>query len=798
MKGVKNVYGLLIALAIATCLVVVAMPSVAPVWAAFHADHTGPYEDMKMWRPEGGGETEGNWPNELVANDQYRVMANFYNTEIPWPATQTMRAYTDWTTFDVIEFSGDSYNPGNGQWIDPRHWPSSFPAIYKGCHWTQCTNGSGFNEGGPLPMRVWDFASMQSYWEISVISEAATSGVWNAAYDIWLDIGSRPYEWRNQWDSKDGPYDNLPEAGGIVTQPFGTEIMIWTNYKGYRTTIVPAGGIDDDNNPATLNVPNGVVNIGGEDWDLWIGKGTNDQNATIQWNMVSFIRSVPSTVFNFDTKAFVDYILTMNNCAIAYDATGHPTNVDQSVNSGIAPCAAPHWWIASVQAGFEIWADGVGLTSESFSVRPMPVSMLSVSGRTTEDGTTRPIFFWLDHFQVYKTNVVCAVEPTVTYEVTGDAWDKVNNVPLPGTNTVTGDMDVVYVNGTTYDFYAVVEPMWDAGIHGNANVVVTVDCNGTITQDTTPMFVDPSGAVRTVEGTPISGATVTLYRSETQNGTYVVAASGYLSTTNKTNPDLTDESGSFGWDVLPGYYKVRAEAAGCYAPGNPSQAYVETGALPVPPPVFNLDLRMECPDPNDDDPTLPVAITVINDWGTGYCVNATVTNNTSAAVDWAAKFPVDGTIYDAWNFTYVPTTGGVIARGVDWNRTLQPGESTHDVGFCANRNGGSSPICQVSYKIRNQWNVGFTADLTIKNISAAPVNGWTLGWTFPNGQNVYEAWNSSIVMSGPPNASVKNAAWNASIAPGQTVGLGFNGHHFGANGVPSNFTLNGQPCTLVP
>jgi hypothetical protein len=57
---------------------------------------------------------------------------------------------------------------------------------------------------------------------------------------------------------------------------------------------------------------------------------------------------------------------------------------------------------------------------------------------------------------------------------------------------------------------------------------------------------------------------------------------------------LTDAEGHFGWDVIAGFYKVRAEKAGCVAPNNPDQPYVESEILVVPPPVTDLDLRLDC------------------------------------------------------------------------------------------------------------------------------------------------------------------------------------------------------------
>jgi hypothetical protein len=57
---------------------------------------------------------------------------------------------------------------------------------------------------------------------------------------------------------------------------------------------------------------------------------------------------------------------------------------------------------------------------------------------------------------------------------------------------------------------------------------------------------------------------------------------------NRRNPDVTDASGHFGWDVVPGYYKVQAEKAGC-------KGAAESRVLVIPPPVLDLDLRIDCP-----------------------------------------------------------------------------------------------------------------------------------------------------------------------------------------------------------
>ena len=85
------------------------------------------------------------------------------------------------------------------------------------------------------------------------------------------------------------------------------------------------------------------------------------------------------------------------------------------------------------------------------------------------------------------------------------------------------------------------------------------------------------------------------------------------------------------------------------------------------------------------DVTLPANVVVNNDWGSGYCAIVTVTNNTGESADWNTAFQAGGTIYNFWNVIWSQAGNQVTAEGLDWNNILQPGESTHDIGFCANR-----------------------------------------------------------------------------------------------------------------
>jgi hypothetical protein len=134
--------------------------------------------------------------------------------------------------------------------------------------------------------------------------------------------------------------------------------------------------------------------------------------------------------------------------------------------------------------------------------------------------------------------------------------------------------------------------------HGNHPFVIKRFCpdpndNLDVTVD---VYIDPSGYVKTTTGIPIVGATVILYRSESPGGPFVQVPDGsaIMSPSNRDNPDLTNATGHFGWDVIAGYYKVQASHPECHKPGDAGTLFVETGVLTIPPPVFDLDLRLQC------------------------------------------------------------------------------------------------------------------------------------------------------------------------------------------------------------
>ncbi|NUR04848.1 MAG: xyloglucanase [Streptomyces sp.] len=139
---------------------------------------------------------------------------------------------------------------------------------------------------------------------------------------------------------------------------------------------------------------------------------------------------------------------------------------------------------------------------------------------------------------------------------------------------------------------------------------------------------------------------------------------------------------------------------------------------------------------------------------------------------------------------YVSTNG----RGVIYGDTSDTGGGGDNGG-----GGGTGPTpngaCTVTYKITNQWSGGFQADVQLTNTGSSAWSGWSLGWTFADGQKITQLWNADDTQSGAA-VTVKNLSWNGAVAAGSSVGFGFTGSWSGANTKPVSFKLGDQTCTV--
>jgi hypothetical protein len=135
---------------------------------------------------------------------------------------------------------------------------------------------------------------------------------------------------------------------------------------------------------------------------------------------------------------------------------------------------------------------------------------------------------------------------------------------------------------------------------------------------------------------------------------------------------------------------------------------------------------------------------------------------------------------------YVSTNGrGVVYGDSSDGGTTDPGPGPEPAG-----------ACKVTYKVTGQWSGGFQAEVQLTNTGTGAWNGWSLGWSFADGQKLTQAWNAEAAQSGTA-VTARNVGWNGTVAAGASVSFGFTANASGTNTRPTAFRLGDQSCTVA-
>jgi len=162
--------------------------------------------------------------------------------------------------------------------------PAAYPSVYAGCHYANCSSGSG------LPLRVSDsrFGTVSTSVSMSYPNNGS---VYDASYDIWFDPTART----------DG-------------QNTGAELMVWLNHTG---SVQPAGSRV------------GTVSIGGANWDVWYGN--------YGWNVVSYVRQGAVSSISFTVASFYQNMVSRGYAQNSWYLTSVQAGFEPWVNgTGLA------------------------------------------------------------------------------------------------------------------------------------------------------------------------------------------------------------------------------------------------------------------------------------------------------------------------------------------------------------------------------------------------------------------------------------------------------------------------------
>jgi endoglucanase len=177
---------------------------------------------------------------------------------------------------------------------------------------------------------------------------------------------------------------------------------------------------------------------------------------------------------------------------------------------------------------------------------------------------------------------------------------------------------------------------------------------------------------------------------------------------------------------------------------------------------------------------------------------ATATTSSSVSLSWTASTDDVGvTGYDVFRGgTLVGTTAGptytdtglspstaytYTVKAYDAAGNLSPASAALTV---ATQGTGTSSGCTAAYSVTNQWNNGFTATVTVTNTGTAATHSWQVAWTWPNGQQVTNAWNATETHSGQ-NETFTAVSSDAAVAAAGTTSFGFQASYSGSNPAPT-------------
>lgn len=90
--------------------------------------------------------------------------------------------------------------------------------------------------------------------------------------------------------------------------------------------------------------------------------------------------------------------------------------------------------------------------------------------------------------------------------------------------------------------------------------------------------------------------------------------------------------------------------------------------------------------------------------------------------------------------------------------------------------------CTASYSVLGEWPGSFRGEVRVRAGSAA-ITGWTVTWTFTDGQTVTQAWNTTVTSS-ESDVTARNVSDNGNLAAGASTTFGFLGSRSDTNGTP--------------
>lgn len=175
-------------------------------------------------------------------------------------------------------------------------------------------------------------------------------------------------------------------------------------------------------------------------------------------------------------------------------------------------------------------------------------------------------------------------------------------------------------------------------------------------------------------------------------------------------------------------------------------------------------------------------------WTGGHNVGIQIYNTGNETIeDWTLESDYSDNISNIWNASVIENANGVTKLYHDtWNSVIYP-NSCVEFGFSSNETFASFPtyfgmlgsemtetnneLFSIDYNVTDEWEDGYTGQITITNNSENVIRNWALDFSC-NNSNI-SVWNAKIISHEGSRVSVGNMGFNADINPAESVSFGF-------------------------
>ena len=179
---------------------------------------------------------------------------------------------------------------------------------------------------------------------------------------------------------------------------------------------------------------------------------------------------------------------------------------------------------------------------------------------------------------------------------------------------------------------------------------------------------------------------------------------------------------------------------------------------------------------------------ITNEWNGNQQVSVSITNDGEETLrNWAVMFDNAGKIANIWNAEVCKNDGELcVIRNNGYNYEIIPNAAVEfgftlqgenlslpeDISLCS-RTADSTESAEISYEIQNNWDGGFIASVSVKNISDKPLEAWKL--SFNGNFDITAIWNANRLYTDDGSFKVENDITTTPILSGSEKIFSFQG-----------------------